>query len=61
MEEMQFLQTTPPSDANILFDGNDLSNWIKSDGGEPEWEVAEGVMTVVPGTGDIMTKKIIQI
>lgn len=56
MESTQF-QITPPEDATVLFDGKDLSNWIKGDGGEAEWEVADDAMTVVPGTGDIMSKE----
>ncbi len=49
--------TAPPSDAIILFDGTDLSNWEKIDGSPAEWEVKNGVMTVVPGTGHIRTKQ----
>lgn len=29
----------PPSDAIILFDGNDLSKWVGKDGGEAKWEI----------------------
>lgn len=48
----------PPSDAIILFDGTDLSNWIScKDGGEARWKVENGYMEVVPGTGDIQTKE----
>ena len=32
---------TPPDSAVILFDGKDLSNWTKLDGGAPAWEVAD--------------------
>lgn len=46
---------TPPESAVILFNGSDLSNWTTRDGGEPGWEVEDGVMAVVPRTGDIMT------
>ncbi|MCL4179537.1 MAG: DUF1080 domain-containing protein [Verrucomicrobia bacterium] len=47
----------PPSDARILFDGKDLSGW-QSDKGEPaKWMVKDGVMTVVPGTGQLLTRE----
>lgn len=47
-----------PSDAIILFDGKNLSEWVSTkDGGAAKWEVKDGVFTVVPGTGDIMTKR----
>ena len=48
---------TPPPNATILFNGKDLNNWTTRDGGAAGWEVADGVMTVVRGTGDIMTKE----
>lgn len=48
----------PPSDAVILFDGRDLSQWVRShDGGEALWKVENGYMEVVPGTGNIQTKE----
>lgn len=65
----------PPSDAIILFDGTDLSQWESAPGyfphmqGVPDylealqgdhdpapWKVEDGVMTVVPGSGNIKTK-----
>lgn len=47
-----------PSDAIILFDGNHLNEWVSvKDGSPAKWEVKDGVFTVVPGTGDIMTKR----
>ena len=46
----------PPSDAIVLFDGTDLSEWQGRDGGA-RWKVADGAMTVVPGTGSITTKR----
>jgi len=45
-----------PSDAIILFDGNDLSAWESVRGGDVEWELEDGTMTVKPGTGNIVTK-----
>ncbi|HET9532197.1 MAG TPA: DUF1080 domain-containing protein [Blastocatellia bacterium] len=48
----------PPSDAIVLFDGKDLSRWrTVKDGGEAKWQVKDGFMEVVPGTGDIATKE----
>lgn len=52
---MEYLQ--PPANAIILFNGQDLSNWQTRSGGPARWDVQDGVMTVVPGTGDIMTKE----
>ena len=48
---------SPPSDAIILFDGKDLSEWVSSRGGEAGWDVHDGVMTVNKQKGDIMTKR----
>ncbi|HZO87502.1 MAG TPA: DUF1080 domain-containing protein [Chthonomonadaceae bacterium] len=47
----------PPSDAVVLFDGTDLSQWIGRDGGAAQWKVENGYMEVVPGTGDIQTRE----
>ncbi len=47
----------PPSDALALFDGTGLSQWESKKGGDPEWTVTDGVLTVVPGTGDIRTQR----
>ena len=51
------MEQKAPSNAIILFNGKDLSNWTTRDGGAAGWEVENGVMTVVRGTGDIMTKE----
>jgi len=48
----------PPSDAIVLFDGNDLSGWRSvRDGGEAKWQVKDGYMEVASRTGDIATKQ----
>jgi hypothetical protein len=46
----------PPSDAIVLFNGKDLSQWKGKDGAEAKWEVKNGVATV-NGTGTITTKQ----
>jgi hypothetical protein len=48
---------TPPSDAIVLFDGKDLSQWQSMSGGEAAWKVENGYMEVVPGAGGIRTKE----
>lgn len=41
---------TPPSDAIVLFDGRDLSQWRdQKTGGSPFWKVADGVAISVKG------------
>jgi hypothetical protein len=47
---------TAPSDAVVLFDGRDLSQWVGHDG-PAHWNVHDGVVTVKSGTGDIETKR----
>lgn len=66
----------PPSDAIILFDGTDLSEWTTAPGyftdisrvpdyldeipqhdEEASWEIEGDAMTVVPGSGNIMTRQ----
>ncbi len=47
----------PPSDAVILFDGKDLSQWKSEDDSAPRWEIREGAMVVKPGTGSVKTKQ----
>jgi 3-keto-disaccharide hydrolase len=45
-----------PANAVVLFDGKDLSGWVKSDGTTPaEWPVVDGIVTV--GKGSIKTEK----
>jgi len=45
----------PPSDAIVLFNGQDLSAWRDDNGNAPKWEVKHGVMTV--GKGQITTRQ----
>ncbi|SFE39932.1 protein of unknown function [Thermoflexibacter ruber] len=50
--------TKPPSDAIVLFDGKDFSNWVSAkDGSAPKWTLKDGAMVVERGTGDIVTKQ----
>ena len=47
-----------PSDAIVLFDGRDLSQWKSvNGGGDAKWLVKDGFMQVVAKTGDIATKQ----
>src|SRR5437899_7730416 len=46
----------PPSDAIVLFDGKDLSQWNGEKSGPAKWEVQDAVATV-NGTGSISTKQ----
>ena len=52
-----------PSDAVILFDGQGVGEWVSSavvasPAAKPvPWSVADGVLTVRPGSGDIQTKR----
>ena len=57
VDSKNFLQ--PPSDAIILFDGKDFSNWVTQYSNKiPEWRInQDGSMTVVNGKGGIKTKE----
>lgn len=46
-----------PSDAIVLFDGKDASAWESEQGGRVPWAVADGTMTIVPGSKGIRTKQ----
>src|SRR6266705_7218535 len=45
-----------PSDAVVLFDGQDLSHWAQKDGSAAKWKVESGYFEVVPKTGELHTK-----
>ncbi len=47
----------PPSDAIVLFGGEDLSAWESTKGGPAKWDVKDGVLVVNPDAGSIRTKK----
>ena len=46
-----------PSDAVVLFDGKDLSQWVSEDGQPAKWKVADGYFEVVPKSGLIHTRQ----
>jgi len=46
-----------PSDAIVLFDGKDLSQWCDSKGKPARWKVEQGYMEVVKKAGSIRTKQ----
>jgi len=45
----------PPSDATVLFDGKDLSQWCSMDGSPTKWIIGNGYMECVKGSGYIRT------
>ena len=43
----------------ILFDGIDLDSWVLAKDGSPApWDVHDGIVTIVPDTGNIRTKEV---
>lgn len=57
-EKVSFNSKGVPSDAVALFSGKNLTAWesASEEGGPAQWLVADGIVTVKPGTGDIRTK-----
>ena len=49
--------TERPENAVVLFDGGPLTNWRTRQGDPAGWRVENGVMAVVPGTGDIVSNE----
>ena len=52
----------PPSDAIVLFDGKDLSQWVHRDKegkiqGNAKWIVRDGYFEVAPKAGDLSTRE----
>ncbi len=47
----------PPSDAVVLFDGKDTSNWQDGKGGPTKWVVEDGSLVCVRGSGMIYSKR----
>jgi hypothetical protein len=50
--------TAAPSDAIVLFDGKNLDQWENSKAEQAGWDIKDGILTVIPGTGVIKTKKL---
>ena len=46
-----------PDNAVVLFDGRDFAHWQREGGGEIDWQLADGTMQIVPGSGNLITKK----
>ncbi len=54
------VDSAPPSDAVVLFNGKDMREWVSAQDHTPaRWTVAEGIMTVDKnsGTGNIETRR----
>ena len=47
----------PPSDAVVLFDGRDLSQWVGDSGQPAAWKVEHGYAEIVPESGNIHTRQ----
>jgi hypothetical protein len=47
----------PPSDAIVLFDGKDNSQWVAMDGSPTKWIVRDGYMECVKNAGYVRTKR----
>jgi len=45
----------PPSDAVVLFDGKDISQWVSMDGSPTKWISRDGYMECVKGSGYVRT------
>jgi len=41
----------------ILFDGTNLDKWESINGGPAEWDVHDGILTIIPGKDSIITKE----
>jgi hypothetical protein len=52
------LPVAPPSDAIVLFDGQDLAEWRSEDYGAARWEVRDGAMVSVPGSGYLYSRRV---
>ncbi|MDH7448092.1 3-keto-disaccharide hydrolase [Aquimarina sp. 2201CG14-23] len=54
-----FNEHNVPSDALVLFNGNDIDQWVSAkDSTHAAWKInPDKTMTVIPGAGDIQTKK----
>lgn len=53
---MDTMNAVAPDNATVLFSGTELDNWTTRDGQPAGWRAEDGVLHVVPGTGDIQSK-----
>ncbi len=44
------------SDASVLFNGKDVSNWVTADGQPASWTVQDGILVCRTGAGDIHSR-----
>lgn len=52
------VDAAPPSDAIVLFDGQNLDQWVSvNDRGPAKWTVSDGAITVNKSAGNIETKR----
>ena len=54
---ISFSSTGVPSDAVVLFNGSNLDAWVTRDGSPSKWQIKDGVLEIVPGTGGITSKQ----
>lgn len=46
-----------PSDAVVLFNGTDLSQWRSGNGGDAKWKIVDGAMESVPNSGFVVSRQ----
>ncbi len=51
------IETAGSGDAIMLFGGTDFSHWTTDGDKRIGWDIVDGAMKIVPGTGSIMTKR----
>lgn len=56
-ESTQEKPGTAPSDAVVLFDGKDLSNWTSTEGTPTKWVLTNGAMSPTKSSGMIQSKQ----
>ncbi len=54
-ETVETSEDAPPSDATVLFGGENLDAWEGMEGGEAPWTVEDGAMRIARGEGGIRT------